>query len=176
MQINITFRHLDSSPGLKEYVNKRVSKLAKYFSGPVEAHVILKAEKFRQQAEVTLVGDGYNITGKEETADMYEAIDLVVAKLETQVKKLREKRKDRKRGGARELEVASFEGSPTTEEELPVEVERVFVKPMSLEEALEQLKASGRDFLVFNNSETDSVNVLYRKGEGRFVLILPELS
>ncbi len=174
MQINITFRHLDSSPGLKEYVTKRISKLEKYFYGPVEAHVILKAEKFRQQAEVTLVGDGYNITGKEETSDMYEAIDLVAAKLETQVKKLREKRKNRKRAGYRELEVASF--AAPSEEELPVEVERVYVKPMSLEEALEQIKASEREFLIFNNPETESVNVLYRKGNGTYVLILPELS
>ncbi len=174
MQVNITFRHLDSSPGLKEYVNKRIAKLEKYFYGPVEAHVILKAEKFRQQAEITLIGDGYKVTGKEETADMYEAIDLVVAKLETQVKKLREKRKNRKRGGTKGLEMASL--SPTGEEELPVEVERVYVKPMSVEEALEQIKTAEQDFLIFNNPETASVNVLYRKSNGTYVLILPELS
>ncbi len=174
MQINITFRHLDSSPGLKEYVQKRISKLEKYFYGPVEAHVILRAEKFRQGAEVTLVGDGYNITGKEETSDMYEAIDLVVAKLETQVKKLREKRKNRKRGGAREIEMAPSVAE-AEDEGLPVEVERVYLKPMSLEEALEQIKTSGKEFLVFNNPDTASVNVLYRKGNS-YVLLLPELS
>ena len=91
MQINITFRHLDSSPGLKEYATKRIGKLAKYFGEDAEAHVILQAEKFRQRAEVIITGDGMSVSGKEETADMYEAIDLVVAKLEAQVKKLREK-------------------------------------------------------------------------------------
>ncbi|NPA48743.1 MAG: ribosome-associated translation inhibitor RaiA [Thermodesulfobacteria bacterium] len=174
MQINITFRHLDSSPGLKEYVHKRISKLEKYFYGPVEAHVILKAEKFRQEAEVTLVGDGYNITGKEETSDMYEAIDLVAAKLETQVKKLREKRKSRKRGPSKELEVAS-PVSLEEEEEPSVEIEKVYLKPMSLEEALEQIKTTQKDFLIFNNPDTASVNVLYRKGNS-YVLVLPELS
>ncbi len=174
MQINITFRHLDSSPGLKEYAQKRIGKLAKYFQGPAEAHVILRAEKFRQQAEVVINGDGLSVSGKEETADMYEAIDLVAAKLETQVKKLREKRKNRKRGGKELVTVPST--GEVSEEELPVEVKRVFLKPMSLEEALDQLRTSGEEFLVFNNSDTNSVNVLYRKGDDAYVLILPELS
>jgi len=176
MQINITFRHLDSSPGLKEYAQKRIGKLTKYFSEAAEAHVILQAEKFRQQAEVVITGDGFSVSGKEETADMYEAIDLVVAKLETQIKKLREKRKSRKRGG-KEIEVASSPAAQeSSQEEWPVEIRRVFVKPMSLEEALEQIKTTQEDFLVFNNSDTDSVNVLYRKGDDSYVLILPELS
>jgi len=152
MQINITFRHLDSSPGLKEYAQKRIGKLAKYFQGAAEAHVILRAEKFRQQAEVVINGDGLSVSGKEETADMYEAIDLVTAKLETQVKKLREKRKHRKRGGKEQVLVGPAP-KEAAEEELPVEVKRVFVKPMSLEEALDQLRTSGEDFLVFNNSD-----------------------
>ncbi len=175
MQINITFRHLDSSPGLKEYVHKRISKLEKYFYGPVEAHVILKAEKFRQEAEVTLVGDGYNIAGREETSDMYEAIDLVVAKLETQVKKLREKRKNRKRV-SKEIETSISAEALPEEEEIPgLEIERVYLKPMSVEEALEQIKTTEKDFLIFNNPDTASVNVLYRKGNS-YVLVLPELS
>ncbi|WP_022852760.1 ribosome hibernation-promoting factor, HPF/YfiA family [Thermodesulfatator atlanticus] len=176
MQINVTFRHLDSSPGLKEYVQKRLSKLEKYFNGPAEANVILKAEKFRQQAEVSIVGDGFNINGKEETQDMYEAIDLVVAKLEAQIKKLREKRKGRKKGAPKEVEAPLASSFEPLEEELPIEVERVFVKPMSVEEAIEQLKATGREFLVFNNPDTNSVNVIYRRGEERFVLVLPEFS
>ncbi|OAG27112.1 ribosome hibernation-promoting factor, HPF/YfiA family [Thermodesulfatator autotrophicus] len=176
MQINVTFRHLDSSPGLKEYVNKRISKLAKYFNGPVEANVILKAEKFRQQAEVSIVGDGFNINGKEETGDMYEAIDLVVAKLETQIKKFREKRKSRKKSAGKEFEPAPLTIEEISEEGPEIEVERVFVKPMSVEEAVEQIKTTGQNFLIFNNSETDSVNVLYKKGEERYVLVIPELS
>ena len=173
MQINITFRHLDSSPGLKEYAQKRIGKLEKYFNGPVEANVILRAEKFRQQAEVIISGDGFNLNGKEETADMYEAIDLVVAKLETQIRRQMERRKNRKRG-AKEAPV-SME-APTEAEGLPIEVQRVYVKPMSVEEALEQLQRAKEDFLVFNNADTQSVNVLYRKGDDSYVLILPELS
>ncbi len=175
MQINITFRHLDSSEGLKEYVQKRIGKLEKYFYGPVEANVILRAEKFRQQAEVILIGDGYTINGKEETADMYEAIDLVVAKLESQIKRLREKRKNRKRG-SKEIPSKTETETLLETEELPLEVQRVYVKPMSVEEALEQLKKREEEFLVFNNADTQTVNVLYRKGDGSYILILPELS
>ncbi len=173
MQINITFRHLDSSPGLKDYAQKRISKLEKYFNGPVEANVILRAEKFRQQAEVIISGDGFTLNGKEETSDMYEAIDLVLAKLETQIRRQMERRKNRKRGGK---EIPLDTGAPFEGEGLPIEVQRVYVKPMSVEEALEQLQKIDEDFLVFNNADTNSVNVLYRKGDNSFVLILPELS
>ena len=173
MQINITFRHLDSSPGLKEYAQKRISKLEKYFNGPVEANVILRAEKFRQRAEVIINGDGFTLNGKEETSDMYEAIDLVVAKLESQIRRQMEKRKNRKRGAK---EIPTPVEAPVEGESLPIEVQRVYVKPMSVEEALEQLQKIDEDFLVFNNADTQSVNVLYKKGEGSYVLILPELS
>ena len=173
MQINITFRHLDSTPGLKEYAQKRISKVEKYFNGPVEAHVILSAEKFRQQAEIIINGDGFTLNGKEETSDMYEAIDLVVAKLEAQIRRQMEKRKHRKRGAK---EILTPVEVPVEGEGLPIEVQRVYVKPMSVEEALEQLKKMDEDFLIFNNADTQSVNVLYQKDEGSYVLILPELS
>jgi len=171
MQINITFRHLDSSEGLKEYVRRKIGRLEKYFEGPVEAHVILKAEKFRNEAEVILRGDGLDITAREETQDMYEAIDLVSDVLEKQVKRLREKRKGINKKGRRETPPVS-----APEENLPPEilVERVPLKPMSVEEAVAQFsREEGPVFLFLNSDEGDRLCALYRDGD-RIVLVVPE--
>ncbi|MBX6423130.1 ribosome hibernation-promoting factor, HPF/YfiA family [Thermosulfurimonas sp. F29] len=171
MQINITFRHLDSSEGLKEYVRRKIGRLEKYFEGPVEAHVILKAEKFRNEAEVILRGDGLDITAREETQDMYEAIDLVSDVLEKQIKRLRDKRKGINKKGRRETPPAA-----SSEETIPTEiqVERVSLKPMSVDEAVEQFSREDRTvFFFLNPEEGDRLCALYRKGEKVF-LVIPE--
>ncbi len=172
MQINITFRHLDSSEGLKEYVRKKIGRLEKYFEGPVEAQVILKAEKFRNEAEVILRGDGLDVTAREETGDMYEAIDLVSDILEKQIKRLREKRKGITKKGRRSTPVV-VEGS----EEIPfpeIQVERLALKPMSVEEAVEQFQKQERPVFIFINSdEGHRVCALYRD-EDRLTLLIPE--
>ena len=170
MQINITFRHLESSEGLKDYVRKKIGRLEKYLEGPVEAQVILKAEKFRNEVEVILRGDGLDITAKEETGDMYEAIDLISDVLEKQIKKLREKKKSiakkRRRRATKEI---SEEFSPPE-----IQVERVVLKPMSVQEALEQFSKTERPvFLFINSEEEDKLSALVREGE-KVILFVPE--
>ncbi len=171
MQINITFRHLDSSEGLKDYVRRKIGRLEKYFEGPVEAHVILKAEKFRNEAEVILRGDGLDLTAREETQDMYEAIDLVSDVLEKQIKRHREKRKGiNKKGRRMEIPV------PPPEEFAPpeIQVERVALKPMSVEEAVAQFSGQERPvFLFLNADEGDKLCALYREGD-KLLLVIPE--
>ncbi|OAQ19899.1 ribosome hibernation-promoting factor, HPF/YfiA family [Thermosulfurimonas dismutans] len=170
MQINITFRHLDSSEGLKEYVRKKIGRLEKYFEGPVEAQVILKAEKLRNEVEVILRGDGLDVTAKEETGDMYEAIDLVSDILEKQIKRFREKRKGINKKGRRSISIESS-GELVQPE---IQVERVSLKPMSVEEALEQFSKVERPvFLFINPDEGDKICALTREGE-RIILCIPE--
>ncbi|RUM88383.1 MAG: ribosome-associated translation inhibitor RaiA [Thermodesulfatator sp.] len=173
MQINITFRHLESSEGLKEYVRKKIGRLEKYFVGPVEAHVILKAEKFRNEAEVILRGDGLDITAREETGDMYEAIDLVADVLEKQIKKLRDKRKGIHKKGSREgIMVKGTEEEVVAPQEILLE--RVPLKPLSVEEALEQFQRDDRPVFIFLNAdEKGRLCALYRRGED-VVLVVPE--
>ncbi|WP_456432010.1 ribosome hibernation-promoting factor, HPF/YfiA family [Thermosulfuriphilus sp.] len=172
MQINVTFRRLDPSQGLKDYAVKRLGKLAKYFGGPTEINVILTTEKFRQIAEVVITGNGLNLNGKEETNDMYSAIDLVVDKMERQLRRHREKVKSHKgRGPGRSVSEVS---APVETEEREVVVERVTAKPLSLEEAIDQLELMGYQFLVFVNADTETLNVLYRRSDGHYGLIQPE--
>ena len=91
MQINVTFRHIDPSPALRTYAEDKISRIKKYLEEPIEAHVVLKVEKFRHIAEVLIIADGMRINGSEETDDMYSAIDLVADTIEGQVRKGKDK-------------------------------------------------------------------------------------
>ena len=98
MQISVTFRHMDSNDGMKEYAKQKLMKMKKYMGSPGEAHVILSVEKFRNIAEVTIRGEGVSINGEERSGDMYSAIDNVMDKIGRQIKKRRGKIRRRKSG------------------------------------------------------------------------------
>ena len=102
MQISVTFRQIEPSDALKNYVTDRLSKFKRYLEGPVEAHVVLGLEKFRHLADVTIDSNGRIIKGKEENTDMYAAIDLVMDKIDMQLKKFRDKQRDVQRGPQRQ--------------------------------------------------------------------------
>jgi putative sigma-54 modulation protein len=94
IKVSVTFRHVKSSDALKRYAEQKVQKLGKYFSRSFEAHVILAVDaKQRQLAEIELHTHGMMIHGKEQHEDLYAAIDLVIDKVERQVRKHKEKHK-----------------------------------------------------------------------------------
>ena len=84
MQTSVTFKNVDSSEDLKSYVMDKLNRLDKYLYNPAEANVVLLVEKFRHIAEIKITGDRLNVNGKEETGDLYSAIDMVLDKLEKQ--------------------------------------------------------------------------------------------
>ncbi|RPJ81312.1 MAG: ribosome-associated translation inhibitor RaiA, partial [Deltaproteobacteria bacterium] len=96
MQTSVTFKNIDSSDHLKSFIQDKLNRLDKLLDNPAEANVVLSVEKFRHIAEISLIGDRLNIVGKEETNDMYSAIDMVLDKLETQLKKNKQKMKKRR--------------------------------------------------------------------------------
>ena len=91
MRISVTFRNLDSSDALKDYANQKLGKVEKYFDTATDADVVLRKEKHRQIAEVSLSSGPFKVNCTEETDDMYQSIDLVSDKVERQVKRQREK-------------------------------------------------------------------------------------
>ena len=96
--VNVTFRHTDPTDALKQYAEAKIHRLGKFFSEPLEAHVVLSVDaKQRQVAEVELHAHGSVIHGKEEQGDLYAAIDLVLDKIERQVKKQKAKSKVKRR-------------------------------------------------------------------------------
>lgn len=174
MEITVTFRHIDASDSLKAYAEEKVSKMDKYFDFPIEAHIVLAVEKFRRSADVTLNMNGTVIKGVVETEDMYSAIDQVIDKIEKQVKRYRDKLRDR-RTDARKPGTGS--GAGETEEagseEPRIEIEKIVAKPMDPEEAAMQIDLSQQDFLVFRNSRSREINVIYKRKDGNLGLIEP---
>lgn len=169
MNIAVRFKNLESSDALRDYVTEKLSRLEKYFNGPVEAGVVLSVEKFRHSAEVNLLGDRLTINGTEETEEMYAAIDMVVDKLEAQIKKSKQKnRSHRDKGKTGDLSDEGLAQPPQ------VEIHAIEYKPMDVDEAILQMDLVTGHFLVFTNSRTGVVNVLYRKKDGNYGLIQPQ--
>ena len=175
MQTSVTFKNLDSSENLKLYVKDKLDRFDKYLYNPAEAKVVLSVEKFRHIAEVNITGDRLSINGREETNDMYSAIDMVLDKLEKQIKKNKQKNRGFRGGSkARAKEVIDESvSSPGDEAVRQVRVENIEYKPMDVEEAIMQMDLAGNNFLVFTNARTDQVNVLYSRNDGHYGLIQP---
>ncbi len=180
MQLSVTFRHLEPSDALKNYVQERTSRLTKYIDRPLDSQVTLTVQKFRQMADVVINADGIRIAGQETHEDMYAAIDLVMDKIERQVKKYKGKIRKHKPSLGKEFtwrrDIYEQESFEDDREPVVVRTENYFVKPMSVDEAAMQMDLSQQEFLVFNNASTQTVNVLYRRKDGNYGLIVPQNS
>ncbi len=179
MRISITGKNLEISDYLNDLVEKKVGKLERYFSQDTEVQVTLSVEKNRHIVEVTIPYEGGVIRGEEITGDMYASIDNVLDKLEKQIIRHRTKLEKCLRSGAFRYSEPLYGGSfeEAEEEEGPkiVRVKRFAIKPMSEEEAMLQIEMVGHSFYVFINSETNAMNVLYKRKDGNYGLIEPEL-
>ncbi len=178
MHTAVTFRHMEASDALRDYVTERTARLKRYIDKPMEGQATLSIQRFRNIAEVIINTDGLRIAGQESHEDMYAAIDLVMDKIERQVKKYKEKIRNHKPAQGREIrwrrdiyEPESFEDDSQPK---VVRTENYFVKPMSVDEAAMQMDLSNQDFLVFNNASTQTVNVIYRRKDGNYGLIVPQ--
>ncbi|SEM26317.1 putative sigma-54 modulation protein [Syntrophus gentianae] len=174
MKISVTFRNTEDEGWQKEYVDDRMKKLNKYIDAPADVHVVLTVEKFRNVAEINVLTNGLNIIGKEESKDMHLAIDNAVEKIERQLKKHREKIRVHKSGALKE-EGEEAEASPVEMEEVAesriVETRKVILKPMSLDDAVMEMDSTKNRFVVYRNASSESVNVIYRRDDGGYLLI-----
>jgi putative sigma-54 modulation protein len=187
MQLSVTFRHMEPSDPLKLYVTDKIKKIHKFFPDPIRAQIVLSLERYLHKADIVItLHNGLAIKGKELTEDMYSAIDLVMDKIERQVRKYKDRiNSHRPTAGPEQLvryEVikAVFDDgaahSPDEEPEPPsslkiIKVSKFFARPMSAEEAVMQMNLLGNDFLVFTNANTRDVNVVYKRGDGNYGLI-----
>ena len=175
MQTSVTFKNLDPSEHLKAYVSDKLDRFDKFLDNPAEANVVLAVEKFRHIAEINISGDKLSIIGKEETIDMYSAIDMVLDKLEKQIKKNKQKIRERRspsKSRNRSLIDENYH-LPDDEVERQIKIRNIEYKPMDVEEAVLQMDLIEDNFLVFTNAKSDQINVLYRRRDGHFGLIQP---
>jgi len=172
MQISVTFRNLEPSEALKNYVTERLSKFRRYLEGPQEAHVVLALEKFRHLADVTINSNGRLIKGREENADMYAAIDLVVDKIDQQLRKLREKSRDK---GDRSRVVPLTEPAEAAPARPVVRRRTVEVPLLDLQDAIQLLTDRGEEALIFTEVTSGSLAVLCRRADGSLLLLEPQV-
>jgi putative sigma-54 modulation protein len=171
MQVLVTFRHIDATEPLRQYAEHKVARVYKLMRRPIEAHVVLSVTKRRHMAEITLSGEHMHVNAAEETGDLYSAIDLAMDKIERQIRKHVTKRKTRKHEGAE----APAPAAPAPRAPR-VTRERVTVEPMTVAQAVRRLSRDSGEFLLFQNDATDSVNVLYRRKDGSYGVIEPEVA
>lgn len=177
MNIAFHFKNFEPSPGLREYAGKRFDKLNKYMPNAENAEVVvtLSVEKTRQIADVVIDADAMHISAHERSDDMYSTIDMITDKLEAQMRKMREKMKDRRKAASASVTmgvVSMAEGKVSSIEES----DKYNPKPMSVEEAALQLDAMKFEFLVFFNSESERINVIYKRKNADYGLIDPGVS
>lgn len=200
MQFIVSGKNIHLSPALKEYAEKKLSSIKKYFDHIIEVDVTLSVDEVRDSTrskvcEVTLWANGIVLRGKKASEDLYASIDLVADKIERQVKKYKEKLKERpRRDTGRDdrtaihkvfslPELVSRKDKETEEEADDVATGRTpkivrtgtfAMKPMFADEAAEQLDLLKQGFYVFSNAETNQINVIYKRTDGNFGLIEPE--
>jgi len=175
MNINIRGKHIELTDALKEYVMKRVGKLAKYSDEFMDVQVTLLVERDRHRVEVTAPLNGMILRGEEETEDMYSSIDMVVEKLERQIDKYRTRINKRMRSKVLKDHDAKQPVAMSDEprEEI-VRNKKFSAKPMSVEEAIMQMNLVGHTFFVFTNAESQEMNVVYLRNNGDYGLLQPQ--
>jgi putative sigma-54 modulation protein len=185
VSVTIHARDLNVSPRLKEYVEKKVSKLDHYLPTISEARVDLTEAKAarsaadRQVAQLTVHTRGQVLRAEERKDDIFAAVDAVLDKMQRQIERYKGKRARGRGNGASADTVADLADEAVLEPEPPVNVvrrKRFALTPMNEAEALEQMELLAHDtFFVFYNADSNRVNVLYRRHDGGFGLIDPEI-
>jgi len=178
MDVRVTCRHVEPNEALKQHAQEKVARIKKYIDRQINADVILSMEKNRYLAEINISGDGITFNGKEESSEnFFIAIDQVMDKISSQASRFKTKQKKRKNLSELTIRhniIAFEEGSAETPEPTIIHTENYFVKPMPVEEAIEQLNLIDNDFLVFTNAQSNKVNVLFKRQDGNYGLIEAE--
>ena len=177
MRIHYTGRQVEIGADLRRYTQERLRRIVRLLGERFDLHVILTAEKHRRLAELTLKFRDHTLVGVEETGDTRTAINGALDKLARQAVRLLERRRTRKRRPKPTsvvlLNVLGTERVDHDERRI-VQSERVPLKPMTVEEAIETLDRSRSGAVVFRNPDTERVNVIYHRPDGDLGLIEPE--
>ena len=187
MKVMVHGRNVDVTDYVKEYVTKKVGKLERYLPqiGEVRAELtqnMTRSANDRYTAQVTIWANGQILRAEEATSDIFASIDATVDKISSQIRRFKGRQHDnRRRAGhvaSQEEELATIavaEGMADEDEEFGHIIRRkeFHIQPMDEEEALEQMELLGHDFFVFFNVENKAVNVIYRRKDGNYGLLLP---
>ena len=191
MQVNITFRGIDSTEALKSHLEERVSHLEKYFDRAIDAQAVLSLERYLHNADITIHAGQYVLRGRVKSEDMYKSIDEAVDKIEKQLKRYKGRMRATQLKAASEF--AAFrvrndiievpEEREVVEEQSAQEAEawsqgpkivtshEILAEAMTVDEAIMQMDLADYDFRIFTNVKTGLMNVLYRRKDGHLGLL-----
>ena len=172
MKCKIRGEKIKITDAISEYVETKLSKLDKYFKEiEVEANILIRIRGNQQIIEVTIPYDKYTLRSEERQDDLYAAIDLVIDKLEGQIRKTKSKFKKQMK---QNTEVINFDYDTSfdeTEELKIVKRKKLEMKPMDEEEAILELELLGHDFFIYRDVHTNEVNILYKRKDGNYGIL-----
>lgn len=180
MNIEYFGRNYHHDDRVREHVAEKLEKLTKFLDEPIEVRVTLETEKHRHKAEVHVTHRHGVLTAEEETdGTMFDAINLATERMEEQARRTHKKLVDRRRRGDRNgqrwpVEILAAESIGQGTEPRVISVTHLQIKPMTIDEAALLLEETKNEFVVFRDSTTDRVNVLYKRKDENYGLIAPE--
>jgi len=180
MELQITGKNIDLSPAVRRYIERKLGKLSRHLPNIVGFKVEIFEEKTKspQQrfvAQVTIDSSGTLLRGEERGDNLFIAVDKVAAVMNRQIEHYKGKRYDKGRSSSLARGELGEEMAVTQPLRKVVKVKRFAVKPMSVAEAIDQMELLGHDFFLFFNADTEGLNLLYRRKDGNYGLIEPEL-
>ena len=176
MRLDITGRHVDITPALRQLIDKRLVRLGKLLNdSAISAQVILAKEKYRLQSEIVVHARGdRTLRGSGEGTTWAQSIRQATVKIEQQAQNVKGKWAERKRRAVSPRAVADADAASAPSGPRIIRASRYAVKPMSIEDAALQVAARAESFVVFRNAESDAVNILYKRKDGNLGLIEPD--
>ena len=176
MKITIRGKNIEITEAIEEKVGEKLSKLDKYFivSENVEAKVLVRTYPYGQKIEVTIPTEYVLLRAEVVDQDLYNAIDLVIDKLEGQIRKYKTRLNRKSKDNKLAFNLASIEPLDDEEEDVLVKTKTITPKPMDMEEAIMQMELIGHSFFVYRDTETDAISIVYRRNDGNYGLIETE--
>ena len=175
MKLNIRGEKITITQSMKSYITEKISKLDKYFENPEEinTNVLVRVKGLEQIIEVTALTKRFTLRAEESNEDFYAAVDLMINKLERQIRK----NKDRLNNKYKNIEKLDFNFDYEEKEEIEENVstivkrKNISMKPMDEEEAMLQIELLNHDFFVFKNIDEECVSVLYKRKDDNYGII-----
>lgn len=176
MKIILRGKNIEITEAIEKKVADKLSKLDKYFivSENVEARVLVRTYPYGQKIEVTIPTEYVLLRAEVVDQDLYNAIDLVIDKLEGQIRKYKTRLNRKSKDNKLAFNIASIEPLEVEEEDVLVKTKTINPKPMDMEEAIMQMELIGHSFFVYRDTETDSISIVYRRNDGDYGLIETE--
>ncbi len=173
MEVIIRGNKIEITDSMKEYVKEKLAKLDKYSVEDMKATVLVKIRNYTQKVEVTIPLKTLILRAEEEASDFYSAVDLVVNKLERQIRKNKTKLKKKEKSGIKELNISEIIDIPE-EDEIDIKRKKIEIKPMNLDEAILQMELLGHNFYMYKDSDLDSIALVYKRKSGGYGVIETE--